>query len=408
MIDDFDLAINSARQIVSPLGVPPFRGEMMSKIEIRENESIGIKDGKISYIGEGKLNARKVIDGSKSVIIPGFVDCHTHIPFIGNRGDEFLMRLHGKSYMEIMKAGGGIASTVKQIRESSEEELFIRSMEALDSILARGVTTVEGKSGYGLDKENEMKQLRVLKRLCKEHKIDLVPTFLGAHAMPSNFESKEAYLNYLLDFMDEVKDFTTVSDIFCEKGVFEVPEARKYLSKAKEMGFSIRLHADELAPSGGAKLGVELGAISADHLISCDDESIKALGSSSTTAVLMPGTSFFLREKFARGRELIDSNAIVALGSDYNPGSCNIYDPLFVLHLAVTRCGLEVDEALTAYTANSAHVLGLGDRKGQVNIGFDADMVLLEIDSYTDLPYMFAHNIIGDVVKGGISLKNEY
>ena len=401
MIQEFDLVINSVKQIVSPLGHTPFRGKVMSELSVRENESIGIKDGIITSIGKRKMSANRIVDGSNLVAMPGFVDCHTHIPFAGSRGNEFLLRLRGKNYMEIMKAGGGIASTVKEVHEISEAELFKSSMEILNRLLVRGVTTVEGKSGYGLDKENELKQLRVLRKLNEEHAIDVVSTFLGAHAFPEDYKDRKTYLDYLLSFMEDVRQFSLTTDIFCEKGVFEIPESRYYLSRAKELGFSIRLHADELAPSGGAKLGIELGALSVDHLISCDDEALRALGDSSTVAVLMPGTSFFLRESYAKGRALVDSNAIVAIGSDFNPGSCNIYDPFLVTHLAVTRCGLEIEEAITAYTSNSAFVLGFGERKGQLAEGFDADMLLLSLDDYRDIPYMFSRDVIKSVIKAG-------
>ncbi|MBO8165912.1 MAG: imidazolonepropionase [Thermotogae bacterium] len=396
-----DTLIVGLKEVVSPIRKGPVRGNEMGQLKVRKGTNIGIKNGKIAYIGTERPPALREVQAHGLVALPGFVDCHTHIPFIGNRSFEFLMRLEGRSYMEIMENGGGIFSTVKAVREASEAELFRYNMKSLVEMAHYGITTVEGKSGYGLDKESELKQLSVLKRLNASQPIDVASTFLGAHAFPDGYHKKSEYLEYLLGFVDKVKKYTNTADIFCEKGVFEPEESRRFLKELKRRGFRIRLHADELAASGGGKLAVELGAVSADHLIAADDETLRAIASSDVTAVLMPGTSFFLREKYARGDFLISHNGIVALGSDFNPGSCNIYDPLLVIHLAVSRNGLKVEEAITAYTANSAHVLDVADRKGLLEIGYDADLVLLDLESYLDLPYMFSREAFAATIKEG-------
>lgn len=396
-----DLTITNLSEIVSPKGKPPVCGKNMSQLSIRKNKNIAIKDGKIVYIGSEIPPALRTINANGAIALPGLVDPHTHIPFTGNRAHEFIMRLHGKSYMEIMQAGGGILSTVKAVRKASLKELVLRGAYALNEMLKLGVTTVEGKSGYGLEKTAEIKQLKALKLLNKVQLVDVIPTFLGAHALPEEFEDKKEYLNYLSNMLKDVRKYTDTVDIFCEKGVFEVEESREFLERAKAMGFRLRLHADELAPSGAGKLAVELGAVSADHLISADDETLEAISKSATTAVILPGTSFFLKERFARGRKMIDLGSAVALASDFNPGSCNIYDPYLIMHLAVTRCGLEIEEAVTAYTINAAHILNLSNRKGKIEEGYDADIVLLGLNSYTEIPYMFSRITVVSVIKSG-------
>lgn len=404
----FDLTITNLSEIVSPKGQPPIRGENMSQLSIRKKENIAIKEGKIAYIGPEVPSALRTIDADGAIALPGLVDSHSHIPFAGNRAHEFIMRLHGKSYMEIMQAGGGILSTVKAVRKASLKELVSMGTYALNEMLKRGVTTVEGKSGYGLEKTAELKQLKALKLLNGAQPVDVVPTFLGAHALPEEFKDNREYLGYLSNMLDDVRKYTDTVDIFCEKGVFEPEESRSFLEKAKAKGFRLRLHADELAPSGAGKLAVELGAVSADHLISADDETLEAISKSETTAVILPGTSFFLKERFARGRKMIDLGCAVALASDFNPGSCNIYDPYLVMHLAVTRCGLEIEEAITAYTINAAHVLNLSGRKGKIEEGYDADIVLLGLNTYIEIPYMFSHIPVISVIKTGRVVFHEH
>ncbi|AKI97216.1 imidazolonepropionase [Kosmotoga pacifica] len=402
-----DILIVGLGEVVSPPCRGPVRGGEMSQLKIKKDVNIGIKDGKIAYIGKEKPLSSRVLNASGLVALPGFIDCHTHIPFTGSRGEEFLMRLEGRSYMEIMESGGGIFSTVKSVKTASEVRLFQDSLKLLVEMACHGITTVEGKSGYGLDEDSELKQLRVLERLNSSQPLDVVPTFLGAHAFPEGFNSKKEYLEYLLSFVDKVKEYTDTADIFCEKGVFEPEDSKPFLKKLKAKGFRIRLHADELASSGGGKLAVELGAVSADHLISADEETLKTIAGSSVTAVLLPGTSFFLRERYARGDFLIANNGIVALASDFNPGSCNIYDPLMIMHLAVSHNGLKVEEAITAYTANSAHVLNMAHRKGLIEVGYDADLVILDLESYRELPYMFSRDIIVATVKAGRVISGE-
>lgn len=402
---ELDLAVVNLKQVVSPLCEGPLRGEAMGSLKVIRGCSIGIKSGKIVQLKNGPIQAKSYIDGKGLIALPGFIDSHTHIPFLGNRSEEFLLRLEGKSYMEIMKGGGGIRSTVREVRKASPMSLTVQAAKFLDAMLQLGVTTVEGKSGYGLERESELKQLRVLKALNSIHPVDVVSTFLGAHALPEGVESPETFLASMIDILDEVSVYTDTVDIFCERGVFDVSQSREYLIKAKEKGFKLRVHADELAPSGGGKLAVELGALSADHLIRADDETLALLASSSTIATLLPGTSFFLREDYARGRELIDKGAIVAIASDFNPGSCNIYDPFFVMFLAVTECGLSVEEAIVAYTANAAASLGFEGAKGIIEEGYDADLVLLKLEDYSELVYNFSHELVEKVIKGGIQVK---
>ena len=398
---ELDLAILNLNSIVTPASSGPIRGRGMTRIECIKESNIGILNGKIEYVGPEIPAAGKYIDGRGLIAMPGFIDCHTHIPFTGNRSREFLMRLEGRSYMDIMKAGGGIRSTTEAVRRAPASALMAESSRFLDSMLSLGVTTVEGKSGYGLDREGELKQLRVLEALDEIHPIDVFSTFLGAHALPGEYSSRDEYLSSMIEIFDEVRKMTDTIDIFCEDGVFNVDQSRRYMLAAIESGFRIRIHADELSSSGGGLLAVELGAVSADHLISADDATIQALAKSDTVATLLPGTSFFLNESFARGRELIDRGAIVAVASDFNPGSCNIYNPFIVMFLAVTRCGLKVEEAITAYTTNAAAVLGVQDRKGLIREGYDADLVLLRAGDYSEVVYSFSRDIVSNVIKNG-------
>jgi imidazolonepropionase len=400
-----ELAILNIRQVASPPKAGPLRGKEMSSLEIKHDVNIAIDGGKISYVGQEFVKADQYIDGSQLVVIPGFVDCHTHIPFVGSRSGEFIMRLSGKSYMDIMKAGGGIRSTVKEVRKASATRILAESLDFLDSMLTLGVTTVEGKSGYGLDRKNELKQLKVLRALDSIHPVDVVPTFLGAHAVTEEYSSAEEFLDLMAEMFDDLVGLTDTIDIFCENGVFDEDQSRQYLMKAKEKGFKVKLHADELSASGGGRLAVELGAISADHLISADDETLALLAESETVATLLPGTSFFLNEPFAKGRKLIDLGAIVAIASDFNPGSCNIFDPFFIIFLAVSRCGLSVEEAINAYTANSAKALCLENKKGRLEVGYDADMVLIRAEDYREIVYNFSMDLVEGVIKNGNRLR---
>jgi imidazolonepropionase len=400
-----ELAILNIRQVASPPKAGPLRGKEMSSLEIKHDVNIAIDGGKISYVGQEFVKADQYIDGSQLVVIPGFVDCHTHIPFVGSRSGEFIMRLSGKSYMDIMKAGGGIRSTVKEVRKASATRILAESLDFLDSMLTLGVTTVEGKSGYGLDRKNELKQLKVLRALDSIHPVDVVPTFLGAHAVTEEYRSAEEFLDLMAEMFDDLVGLTDTIDIFCENGVFDEDQSRQYLMKAIEKGFKVKLHADELSASGGGRLAVELGAISADHLISADDETLALLAESETVATLLPGTSFFLNEPFAKGRKLIDLGAIVAIASDFNPGSCNIFDPFFIIFLAVSRCGLSVEEAINAYTANSAKALCLENKKGRLEVGYDADMVLIRAEDYREIVYNFSMDLVEGVIKNGNRLR---
>ncbi len=333
--------------------------------------------------------------------IPGFVDPHTHIPFYGERSEEFALRAAGKSYVEILKSGGGIYSTVKKVRGVSIDALVIENTKYLEWMLKSGVTSLECKSGYGLDFKNELKQLRAIKKLSEKVPQTLISTFLGAHAVPPKGE--KAYFTELIDMMKVIKSESLAEfvDVFCDEGAFSVESSFELLKLAKNMGFKIRAHAEELSSNGFASKAAELGAVSVDHIIKIKDEEISTLKKYGTIALLMPTTSFYLKTAYAPARKLIDNGVPVALGSDFNPGSNTFYSPLFVSHLAVNHLGMTPTEALTAQTLNAACVLGIENEVGTIETGKNADIVILDAPRLEYISYMPTNEIVKAVFKNG-------
>jgi len=374
---------------------------------------IVVENGKIKAVGSTRdilkdfdESKYEVIDASGKSVLPGFVDSHTHFVFGGYRAEEFSWRLRGDSYMDIMQSGGGIINSVKATREASKEELIKIGRKRLDSMLAFGVTTVEGKSGYGLELETEIKQLEVMRELNNTHAIDIARTFLGAHATPNEFKGREEeYLEYLMDTVIPVvieNDLAEFCDVFCEKNVFSVEQSRRLLSRAKELGMKLKIHADEIVGIGGAELAAELGAVSADHLLQASDKGISDMEKSHVVATLLPCTAFSLRESFARGREMIDMGCAVALATDFNPGSCFTGSIPLVLALACLQMRLSIEEAITALTINGAAAVGRAESIGSIDVGKKADMVILEFPSYKYIPYNVGVNTVEKVIKDGV------
>lgn len=336
------------------------------------------------------------LDLTGRVVLPGFVDSHTHLLFAGSREDEFEQRLRGLSYQEITARGGGIQSTVRRVRQASRDELKALARPRLRRLLAFGVTTVEVKSGYGLTTADELKCLEAIADLNAEGPQDLVPTFLGAHAVPAEFRGDRAgYVRLLLDDMlPEVvrTGLAEFCDVFCETGVFSVEESERILSGARALGLRLKVHADELTPLGGAELAARLGAVSADHLLCITDAGIDALAASDTVATLLPGTAFFLGVAYAPARRLIERGVAVALASDCNPGTCPTENLPLVGTMACTRMGMLPGEVVTALTLNAAAALGRSDRVGSLAVGKQADLVICNVPDYRHLFYYFGVN----------------
>lgn len=412
-----NLIIKNASELVTCSGFAAKRGQEMGELHIIPDGAVIIKDGMIDGVGttrdvEAKLEQSgadlsdfDIIDAHNKAVLPGFVDSHTHFIFGGYRAEEFAWRLRGDSYMQIMQRGGGIVNTVKATRQADPNELLQAGIKRLDSMLSFGVTTCECKSGYGLDKDTEIKQLEVINHLAGIHYIDIVPTFLGAHAVPEDFKGRE---DEFIDFMiEEVmplaaeRRLAQYCDIFCEKNVFSVEQSRRYLSKAKEIGFKIKLHADEIAPLGGAELAAELKATSADHLLQASDEGIRQMAGAGVVATLLPGTAFSLKEPYARGRFIIDSGCAVALATDFNPGSCFTESIPLIFALATLYMGITPEEAVSALTINAAAALDRADNIGSLDVGKQGDMVVLEYPSYKFIPYHIGVSTVEKVVKKG-------
>ena len=404
------LLIKNAAQVVTPQGHTAIKGASMKDVKIYENASVLIEDGHIVAVGDGAEWAKTVpvdkqIDATGKTVLPGFVDSHTHFVFGGYRADEFLWRMEGMTYMEIMERGGGINNTMKATRNASAEELIEHSMDILEKMLAFGITTVEGKSGYGMDHDTELKQLEVMKELEQRQPVEIVRTFMGAHSIPPEYKGRnEEFLKFLVkEVMPDVKkaDLAQFCDIFCEKGVFSIEESRQYLQQAKDMGFDLKIHADEIVTLGGAELGAELGCTSADHLLHASDEGIKALANSDTVATLLPTTAFCLKEPFAPARKMIDAGCAVALATDFNPGSGFTNSVPLMIALGVIYMGMTVEEAITALTLNGAAAVGRADTIGSIEEGKQADIVILQYPSYKFLPYHTGVNIVETVIKKG-------
>lgn len=404
------LLIKNAAQVVTPQGHTAIKGASMKDVKIYENASVLIEDGHIVAVGDGAEWAKTVpvdkqIDATGKTVLPGFVDSHTHFVFGGYRADEFLWRMEGMTYMEIMERGGGINNTMKATRNASAEELIEHSMDILEKMLAFGITTVEGKSGYGMDHDTELKQLEVMKELEQRQPVEIVRTFMGAHSIPPEYKGRnEEFLKFLVkEVMPDVKkaDLAQFCDIFCEKGVFSIEESRQYLQQAKDMGFDLKIHADEIVTLGGAELGAELGCTSADHLLHASDEGIKALANSDTVATLLPTTAFCLKEPFAPARKMIDAGCAVAFATDFNPGSGFTNSVPLMIALGVIYMGMTAEEAITALTLNGAAAVGRADTIGSIEEGKQADIVILQYPSYKFLPYHTGVNIVETVIKKG-------
>lgn len=387
----------------------PLKGKAMQQLNVIEQAAIAIKDGRVVFVGKEQelldFTATKKIDCQGNLVTPGLVEPHTHLVFGGSREHEMALKQQGVPYLEILKQGGGIHSTVRMTRETGEEALYQKAHFHLNRLMSYGVTTAEAKSGYGLDYETEMKQLRVVQRLNKSHPVELVSTFLGAHALPSSYkDNPDAFLDLMVDMFAEIKEQNLAQfvDIFCETGVFSIEQSRRYLTLAKEAGFRVKIHADEIDPLGGAELAAEVGAISADHLVGTSDQGIELLAEKGVIACLLPGTSFYLgKPSHARARDMLEAGVAVALSTDFNPGSSPTENLQFIMNLAALNLKLTPEEIWNAVTVNAAFAIGKQEEAGTIAPGRPADLVLWDAPNYMYIPYHYGVNHVHSVIKAG-------
>lgn len=415
-----DLIIKNIGKLVTMEGsFLPRTGKQMNELTILENAYIAVVEGKIFQVGTGEdykelVGENTIIDDASGMLVtPGLVDSHTHLVHGGSRENEFSKKLNGVPYIQILQEGGGILSTVNATKNSTFDELYNKAKKSLDRMLEFGVTTVEEKSGYGLELETEVKQLEVAHKLDKDHPVDLVHTFLGAHAVPVEYKSNnEAYIKLLVEeIMPKVKelDLAEFCDVFCEEGVFSVEESDYILSKAKEMGYKLKIHADEIVPIGGAELAAKLGCISADHLMAASDEGLRDMAEKGVIANILPGTSFNLNKPSANGRKMIDLNVPISLSSDYNPGSCPSENLQFVMQLGCLNLKMTPNEVLTAVTINAAHCVDKSTEIGSIEVGKKADIAIFDAPNVEYLMYHFGINHIDRVYKEGrLVVKNKH
>jgi imidazolonepropionase len=387
--------------------------QLVCPSSIQTDSAIVLDGDRITWLGctadlpplPRDVDAIDAIDATGKVVVPGLIDSHTHLIFAGSREDEFEQRLQGKTYQEIAAQGGGINATMRRVRQASKEELKALARPRLRRMLSYGVTTVEVKSGYGLTPADELKCLEAVAELNQEGPLDLAPTFLGAHAVPPEYQSDRAgYIRLLCETMlPEVarNRLAVFCDVFCEQGVFSVPESEAILKQARDLGFKLKLHADELSPFGGAELAARLGAISADHLLCASDRGIDALAKSETVATLLPGTAFFLGLPYAPARKLIERGVKVALATDCNPGTCPTENLTLIGAMACTQMKMLPKEVIAALTINAAAAVGRADRIGSLEVGKQADLVIFDVPDYRHLFYYFGVNHVWRVIKRG-------
>jgi imidazolonepropionase len=396
------LLVRDLAQLVSPAGTQaPLRGDALGQVDVIEDAYVLCEDGRITAAGpmqdlgpvDGDLEE---LDGRGLAALPGLVDCHTHACFAGDRVDEFSLRAGGATYEELHAAGGGILSTVRATRAATEEELTAIARRHRTWMLGAGTTTFEAKSGYGLDRDTELAQLRAISAAGG------VPTWLGAHAVPPEFEDGDEYLDFAVaEVLPDAARLAEAADVFLERGAFDAAQARRYLTACRDGGLALRLHGDQFTEQGAIPLAVELGARSVDHLEATGEDGIRVLAASDVVGVLLPASALFLGRPMPPARALVDAGAAVALATDFNPGSAFCESLPIVCSLAATQLKLSPAEALAACTVNAAHVLGRADRKGRIAPGYDADLVLLDAPDWRYVAYHLGGNYVAAVVLGG-------
>ena len=409
-----DLVVAGCRELLTCAGPLPKRGRALGEVGVVENGWVASSQGLVVYAGDKAGFLAEVapepgavtIDGRNLVALPGFVDAHTHLPFAGDRAREFGLRIQGWTYQQLAERGMGIQTTVKATRAASLDDLVALSLKRLDRMLLHGTTTVEAKSGYGLNLDDEIKQLEALRDAAALHPVDVIPTFMGAHEVaPEYKDRREEYIGLLIDtVIPEIgrRGLAEFFDIFSEPGVFSIEETRRLVEAAKAAGFRIKVHADEFVSQGGAELAAEVGAVSAEHLIAISDEGIARLGASDTAAILLPGVSFFLMlAKRAPARRLIEAGAAVALSTDFNPGSSHIFSMPFILQLGVFTLGLTVEEAVNACTGNAAYAIRRHGTVGSLEPGKRMDLILCDVPDHVSLAYEAGRNPVRTVIKNG-------
>jgi imidazolonepropionase len=408
-----DLLVYGADQLLTLASASgPKRGPSMRDLGIIPGGAVAIRDGRVLKVGpsaelRSQVRATQTLHAGGHLVLPGFVDPHTHLVWAGERAGEFEMRVAGASYMEIMAAGGGIMNTVRQTRAASLDKLVAQTRGRLRQMLAHGTTTVEIKTGYGLNIQDELKQLSAIRHLQNQSPAILVPTFLGAHAVPFEYEGRaDEYVDLVVEVMlpavAKEESPPRFCDVFCEEGAFSLEQSRRVLETAKTLGFGLKIHVDEFKALGGTRLAVELAASSADHLVCTPPAEIELLARSDTIGVALPGTPFGLgQHEYTPARALIDAGGALALATDCNPGTCWCESMQLMIALACRYMKMTPAEAISASTINAAHALGLGDSVGSLEPGKRADMILLDLPSYQHLGYRFGTNLVRTVIAGG-------
>ncbi len=403
-MDTMDILIKNANELVTLKGGnKPRTKKEISNLSIIKSGSIAIKDGNIIEIGKNlKYKAEKIIDAKGKTVMPGFVDPHTHLVFAGSREFELDWKLKGLTYMQILKKGGGITYTVNETRKASDKQLLNESRKRLDTMLRHGTTTCEAKSGYGLNLETELKILKTQKKLDNTHPVDIVSTFLGAHAVPKGFNTEEYVDIVIQNMLPKINDLARYCDVFCEKGVFTPDQSKRILLAGKKHGLTPKIHADEIVDTGGAALSAKVGAISADHLLMSNDRGLKDMVKKGIIGVLLPGTPYSLMLKdYVNARKMIDLGIPVALATDLNP-NCWIENMQFIIQLACLNMKMTPAEAIAAATFNAAYAIGLNDKIGSLEKGKQADIIILDIPNHKFLPYHYGTNLVNTVIKKGI------
>ncbi len=401
-------------QLVTMAGGPRKGASAMGDIGIIDGPAVlVIEDGTVTFAGKQcdgpcpKEEGMEYVDAKGQCVLPGFIDSHTHLVFGGYREDEFQWRLAGESYMSIMERGGGIASTTKATRAASFEELYEHATKHLDAMFRMGVTTTEAKSGYGMDRDTEIRQLEVIRHLNETHPMTLCPTYMGAHDTPKEYAGRpHEYIDFIIrEMLPLVKEkgLAECVDIFTEKNVFEHDDTRRLLTAAKELGYKTKMHADEIVPIGGAELAAELGCLSADHLLKISDKGIEALAGSDTVATCLPLTAFSLMDAYAPARKMIDAGCCVAVASDLNPGSCFSASIPLLIALSTIYMKMTVEETLSALTINAAKAIDQHEHIGSLEVGKAGDAVILKYPSYKFLSYHFGMNLVDTTIKNGVT-----